>query len=257
MIAVTPTRWRKWLLLLAAAFVVTLLCRLPLAWALAVLPTGVHCEQATGTVWQGHCAVLQLNSPAAANSPLSGATLSWRWLPWRLLRLRLAAEVQLQVAGNSIEALLQRSWGGWELLDCNAQGPLDHRLLPMAPVGWSGQWQLSQGRLRWQSGRLTALDGTLLASDLRSAPPQSLPYGSYRLQMPRVAPGAPLRGELVDLAGPLGVAAVLQISPELAWQLDGTVITRPTAPETLALQLQMLGSADSQGRRSFSVAGQL
>lgn len=244
-------------LLLAVAFVVTLLYRWPLAWALAALPAGVQCEQASGSIWQGHCAALRLNSSTGSASALAGAAISWRWLPLRLLRLRLAAQVQLQTAGSSIEALVQRSWGGWELLECNGQGPLDPRLLPMAPVGWSGQWQVVQGRMRWQAGQLTALDGTLLASDLRSAAPQSLPYGSYRLQLPRAAPGAPLRGELVDLDGPLGVAAVLQISPTLAWQLDGTVLTRATAPETLALQLQMLGNADAQGRRSFSIAGQL
>ena len=111
--------------------------------------------------------------------------------------------------------------------------------------------------MRWQDGQLAALDGVVLASDLRSGAPQSLPYGSYRLQLAPAAPGAPMVGQLVDLGGPLGVNAQWQISPALAWQLEGTVVTRPAAAETLALQLQMLGNADPQGRRQFSVAGQL
>jgi len=130
-------------------------------------------------------------------------------------------------------------------------------LLPLAPVGWSGQLQITAGRMRWHGGQLAALDGTVLASELRSAPPQSLPYGSYRLQLAPAAQGAPIIGQLVDVDGPLGVSAQWQISPTLAWQLEGTVITRATAAETLALQLQMLGNADAQGRRQFSMAGQL
>jgi hypothetical protein len=250
-------RWRVWLVLLTVAFCLTVLTRLPLSWLSPLLPANVRCEQPTGSLWQGGCGAVRLTTATGANSPLSDATVAWRWLPLRLLRLRLALSVQLQVAGTTAEALLQRGWGRWEVLELNARGPLDHRLLPLAPVGWSGRLQIDHGRLRWQDGQLTALDGVVMASELRSAPPQSLPYGSYRLQLAPAAQGAPIIGQLVDVDGPLGVSAQWQISPTLAWQLEGTVITRATAAETLALQLQMLGNADAQGRRQFSMAGQL
>ena len=252
-----PARWRVWLVLVTAAFCLTVAARLPLAWAAPLLPANLRCEQPNGSLWQGGCGALTLTSGTGANSPLSAATVSWRWLPLRLLRLRLALSVQLQVAGTTAEAIIQRGWGRWEVLELNARGPLDHRLLPLAPVGWSGQLQVSNARLRWQGGQLTALDGLVVARDLRSAPPQTLPYGSYRLQLESATPTGPISGQLTDLEGPLGVAAQWQISPSLAWQLEGTVITRPTATETLALQLQMLGNPDPQGRRQFSVAGQL
>lgn len=250
-------RWRVWLVLLTAAFCLTMLARLPLSWVSPLLPANVRCGQPTGSLWAGGCGAVTLTTGTGANSPLSAATVTWRWLPSRLLRLRLALSVQLQVAGTTAEALLQRGWGRWEVLELNARGPLDHRLLPLVPVGWSGRIQIDHGRLRWQDGQLTALDGLVMASELRSAPPQSLPYGSYRLQLAPAAQGAPIIGQLVDVDGPLGVSAQWQISPTLAWQLEGTVITRATAAETLALQLQMLGNADAQGRRQFSMAGQL
>ena len=252
-----PVRWRVWWVLLTAAFCLTVLARLPLSWLTPLLPAGVHCEQVAGSLWQGGCGALTLTSGTGASSPLSGAALTWHWLPQRLLRLRLALSLQVQVAGTTAEAIIQRGWGRWEVLELNARGPLDHRLLPLAPVGWSGQLQITAGRMRWQDGQLAALDGVVLASDLRSGAPQSLPYGSYRLQLAPAAQGGPMVGQLVDLGGPLGVNAQWQISPALAWQLEGTVVTRPAATETLALQLQMLGNADPQGRRQFSVAGQL
>lgn len=250
-------QWRVWLVLLTAAFCLTVLARLPLSWLTPLLPAGVHCEQATGSLWQGGCGALTLASGPAASGPLSGAAVTWRWLPRPLLRLRLALAVQLQVAGTTAEAIVQRGWGQWEVLQLNARGPLDRRLLPLAPAGWSGQLQITAGRLGWQDGRLMALEGVVQATGLRSGAPQSLPYGSYRLQLAPAAQGAPMVGQLVDLDGPLGVSAQWQISPSLAWQLEGTVITRATAAETLALQLQMLGNADPQGRRQFSIAGQL
>ena len=65
-------------------------------------------------------------------------------------------------------------------------------------------------------------------------------------------------GQLRDLSGPLAVRGQLRLQPSGAFEINGTVATRPNAGNEIDQALQVfLGPADTQGQRPFSMAGTL
>jgi hypothetical protein len=236
------------------AFAVVLLLRLPLGWAIPLLPTRIQCDGPAGTVWNGRCA--SLSSRVGGNAVLLGE-VSWQLRPWQLFRGSLALDLALSRGPVHANALVQWSLNRLEVLELAARGPLDPALVPGFPATWRGELQVSGARLRLEKGLLTALEGTARASQLASLGPVPAAYGSYQLQFPRAAGGGLSVGQIHDEGGPLQVQATLRVTPALDWQLDGLVAARATSDPALARQIQYLGSPDAQGLRPFSLAGSL
>jgi len=236
------------------AFSVVFLTRLPLRWALPLLPKSVHCDGPTGTLWNGQCA--SLSSRTGATAFLVGE-LGWQLRPWQLLRGRIALDVGLSRGPLRANAQLQWGINRLEVLGLSAHGPLDPALLPGFPATWRGELQISGGRLRLDKGRLTVLEGNARASNLGGMGPVPTTYGSYQLQFPRSTGETPGIGQIRDEGGPLQVQATLRVTPAREWQLDGLVAARATSDPALARQIQYLGSPDAQGLRPFSLAGSL
>ena len=241
-------------LLAIGAFAVVLLLRLPLGWALPLLPTGIQCDGPTGSLWNGRCA--SLSSQVGGNPFLLGE-VSWQVRPWQLLRGSLALDIALSRGPVQANALVQWGLNRLEVLELTARGPLDPALVPGFPATWRGELQVSGARLRLEKGRLTALEGTARASQLASVGPLPVAYGNYQLQFPRATGDSLSVGQIRDEGGPLQVQATLRVTPALDWQLDGLVAARATSDPGLARHIQYLGSPDAQGLRPFSLAGSL
>jgi hypothetical protein len=239
-------------LLFAVSFLLALLFHLPLRWALRLLPRAAQCQGPEGSLWSGRCATLAWS---AANGTLPIGDVSWSMRPARLLRTRLAFDVHIQRGIAQASVLAQFGFGRVELLDLDARGPLDPSLVKGFPPGWSGELEVTGARVRLEHGKLSALDGTMVARNLVSQSPRSTTWGSYQLHFPKRQGGALAPGELKDLDGPLRLQATLRLSPDFSWQLDGGAAARPGADPSLAQQIQYLGAPDAQGLRPFSLAG--
>ena len=246
------TLTRRWLALAALVFVVVLLLRPPLRLVLSALPAYVHCEQASGTLWQGQCGEAWLQRAGLPQQ--IKVQLSWQLLPARLLRGSLAAQLQLSRGGSVVAALLQRRLGSVELLSLNGTVLLEDQLLPGVPAGWHGTATVQDLRARWQGTALTALEGRIRLAQLRSVVAQPVEYGSMVVTWPRTTGGALLPATVVDEGGPLALQATLALQASGAWQLQGTVAARPPVAAALASQLQLLGSAAANGPQQFSIA---
>jgi hypothetical protein len=245
------TRRTLWIGALALfAFALFLLARFPAAWAMGALPAGLSCDAVDGTLWNGTCTGLMLQ-----HRELIG-DLAWQLRPARLLAGRLGAHVELTQVGDFANGDVEMSISGQVFArDVHASVHLSSALLPQLPDGLKGAARADLARVALRNGRLTDLAGRIEAHDLaQTGGTTTTELGSYALAFTGAASGGALVGELHDLGGPLALSGTLRMTPEPGFVVDGKVAARPTAAANLVRQLQMLGPADAQGRRSFSVA---
>jgi hypothetical protein len=244
-----PRTSRSVIALAALALVATVLVRLPARWGMALAPGGASCEQPSGSVWNGGCKGLHV-----AGMALESAT--WQLHPLQLLRFRLGLDLQVDDARVAGQARLDLSPGGHvEAHDLKAHLPIDPGFLPLFPRGWGGEFVLALDELQVVNGHPAGLRGVLHARGLRRfAPPMDFGDYALRFDQPADANGRQV-GQLADEGGPLSLAGQLQLGSDGQYELNGLVAARPEANAELAHDLEILGPADAQGRRPFSLAG--
>ena len=242
---------RRLLIGLGLLFALTVLVRFPARWALALAPADWHCDQPAGSLWHGGCARVQMGEFALG-------PVSWSLHPLSLLLARIDLDLHSMDERAQGHARVQfRSRHFVRLLDIRAQVALDAGLMPLFPNDWDGSLLLGLDTLDIAEGRLERVHGTINATSLAQRSP-SMPIGSYELRFdaPPQADGT-ISGALSDRGGPLAVSGTLQVRKGGQYELAGNVTTRPEASADLSKAVQFLGAADAQGRRSFSLAGNL
>jgi len=244
------TRRTLWLGALALlAFALILVARFPAAWALGLLPAGLSCDAADGTVWNGTCAGLMLH-----HQQLIG-DLAWQLHPLRLFAGRLAAHVELTQGADFAHADVELAPGGhFTAGDVAARVHLNAALVPQLPRGLTGAARADFARVEVKDGRVTDLVGRIEAHDLFQSGNVTTELGNYALSFNGPGAAGALIGELTDLGGPLAVQGTVRMTPEPGFVMDGMVAPRASAAANIVQQLQMLGAPDAQGRRSFSIA---
>jgi Type II secretion system (T2SS), protein N len=239
-----------WIGLLAGlAFACILIARFPAAWAQGALPPWLSCDDVAGTVWNGSCTGFSLRHQQIIGD------LLWQLHPLRLLALQLAAHVQLTRATAFADGDLE--WGPGKRLqgrNVHASFDLNPPLVAALPANLTGNVRADLAYIEMKANRLVDLRGRIEVHDLIQNEGASTPLGSYSLVFAGRASGGELVGELHDLGGPLALDGTLRMTPEPGIVLDGKVAARAAAAPELARQLQILGSPDAQGRRSFSIA---
>jgi hypothetical protein len=251
--AISRRRSLLWVGLAVAGFLVVLLLRPPARVVVWFLPAQVHCEQIAGTLWQGRCG--QAWVQRAALPEQIKVQLSWQLLPARLLRGRLAVQINVSRGASAVQAVVQRSASALEVLSIRGTLLLEDQLLPGVPAGWHGTASADDLRFKVQGVALQALEGRVLLRNVSSVVPTSVGYGNYSITWPRANGGALQPARIVDEGGPLAMQAQLLLEPSGGWQLQGTVALRSAPSPVLAGQLQLLGPADAAGLRQFSIAG--
>lgn len=241
---------KRLLLLGLGAFLLVLVLVLPARWVAPLLPDFVHCAGWQGSVWNGQCNNLEL---AAQPQPVKLDQLHWKLSRLSLLRLALAAQVELSAPAGTAQGSVQRSIGGaLALRDVAVRARVDRQMLGVLPAGWSGQLETRALALRMDGRELQELGGGILLRDVTDARGQGL--GSYRLIFP-AGSAAPFTGALQDDGGPLEVRAQLVVQADRSWTLDGTVLPRDAAARAFDKALQVLGPKDASGRYRLSVSG--
>ncbi|MEY4761392.1 MAG: Type secretion system protein [Pseudomonadota bacterium] len=242
-------RGAAYVLLFLVVFMLAVAARLPLRWALPLLPKSVRCERPEGSLWSGACHGLTLPTPG-----LSVAEFEWDLRPASLLHLKPSADIRAAQEDSSLTGVAE--WAAGRLEFRGLQGRV--RLGPGMPPplsGWSGQVALHAVRVRIGSGRLDRLDGRFEAHDLRS--PQGTDWGAFSLEFAPVGlPGTVAPGRLASIGGPIRAVGLVQLKPaERSWQLELKVALRPGAAPDLERMLSALGPPDAEGLRPLSVAG--
>jgi len=235
------------IVLVVAIFLITVLVRMPAGVLSALLPRELHCQEPTGTVWQGACAELR-------SGQLTLADLHWRLHPLALLRAQLRLELQsgdAHAAGHGTVTLHLN--GDLEIESLSALLPLRGGFTPL-PADWDGGLELAIAHASLASHHLASIEGTLTARQLRSEHPAA-DLGSFELRFPPATAGAASIGALRDIGGPLALQGVVQLAQGGAYEINGTVAARQASDGELQQLLQLLGPADAQGRHEFSLSG--
>jgi hypothetical protein len=232
-----------------AVFLLTLFIRLPAAALLPLLPAGIVCTAAAGTIWSGSCAQLQ-------RAAISISDVSWSLHPLALLRLHLAARVRAddpQLRGSAELDLARDGTLAVQALQASSALP---GLWGPLPAGASGAVAIAIEQLQLASGHLLTAQGHIEVQQLAIANP-ALQLGNYELLLMPGSAGTAVLGELHDLGGALMVEGQLRLLRSGAYEISGSLAPRAGAATGLQQALQLLGPPDPNGRRSFSVAGDL
>jgi hypothetical protein len=229
-------------------FLVTVLARLPARVVTALLPATIVCDQPEGTVWHGGCGRVQSGAFALDD-------LAWTVHPLGLLGLRLSADVSSSDPRLNGRAHLELERGGTVAVQAlEAQLPLQGGL-SVFPPGFQGTIELDVASLRLDHGALSELVGAARALQLRNDSLGEL--GNFELRFAPAGPDGPIVGELRDLSGPLSLQGQVALTRQFGYQVSGSLLARAAASSELTQTLQLLGAPDSEGRRSFTLAGSL
>jgi general secretion pathway protein N len=235
------------IVLVVVIFLITLLVRLPASVLAALLPRELHCQEPSGTVWQGACAEIHAGQ-------ITLSDLHWRLQPLALLRAQLRLELQssdAHAAGRGTLTLHPN--GDLDIESLTAWLPLRGGITAL-PADWDGGLELAIAHASVAGHRLASIEGTVTARQLRSEHPAA-DLGSFELRFPPAIAGAESIGALRDIGGPLALQGVVQLAPGGAYELNGTVAARETSNGELQQLLQLLGPPDAQGRHEFSLSG--
>jgi hypothetical protein len=253
------TRTHGWLLALGlAALLVFVVTTLPASLIAGRLERyGVSAVAYSGTVWSG----------AATGIAWRGAKLGdlrWSIAPLALLTGHLGAHLQLaRTDGSGQSDVAVAISGTVDLNGTRLDLPVEvMSTLPLGlPKGWRGRVRADLPELRVVKGWPTIVHGTIDMDGLIAPPPRNASIGSYHavLPDPKSQPGAAaaISARVTDKEGPFSVDALLTLSPDRSFLLDGTLAPRGDTPPALVRSLQLLGPADAAGRRPFSVSGTL
>lgn len=216
-------------------------------------PYGVTAAGTAGSAWKGRAQMLQVQG-------INLGAVEWNLHALALLTLKLQADVKVtRPEGFAAAEISLRSSESVTFQDLTASVPLA-TLAGIAPAGWRGTVNMKFAELVLIEGWPSSASGTAEILDVSSPNPNAPLTGSYKLTFPAVGVDAAegvLVADLVDLGGPLQIQGELELRPDRSYLLAGHVAARPDAPSNLANQLQILGPADAEGRRPFSLEGTL
>lgn len=216
---------------------------------------GVTAMAFTGSIWAG----------AAVGLAWRGAVLGdlrWRVAPLEVFRGRLGAHVTLTRPDGRIESDVAATLAGnLHLAGTRVDLPVEALgVLPVGlPKGWRGQLHADFAELELAKGWPAVVRGTIDMDGLVAPPPRNASIGSYHAVLPDpnspTSPGAGISARVTDKEGPFAVDGRLTLSPDRSFLLEGTLAPRGDTPPALRRSLELLGPADSEGRRQFGVSG--
>jgi hypothetical protein len=249
-----PSRsfWPFILLIFAAAALAVAVSALPASLIARFLPSAVHAEDFSGSVWHGSAGRITVNARDAG-------AIEWHVHPAALLRLRVAADLHWVKGSFVIDGTADLDRHGVTASNLQGGGPIeDLRDLGLGQ-GWRGTAKIQieelKAALSASATSIQAAVGEITLSDLIL--PQvaaGADLGGYALKFadPAIAPGNDATAQLSDTGGPLSVEAAIRFSgTDRSCVLSGTVKERSDAPPALRSQLDNLTrmhARDAQGR---------
>ena len=210
-------------------------------------PGKFEVREASGTAWRG-AAKIVVNTPSG---PVPVDSMTWRWLPSRLLGARLAFDISAASPGITVHAIGARSFGGWEArdLDASAKAPKLAVLLP-----WIATWR-PEGDITVTSPRLDTdgvevrgtarvewRDAAVAISDVR-------PLGTYRAEIE--AEGHAGNLAVSTMKGPLRITGKGTLTPPTRLAFSGEARADAESGRALESLLNLLGPARADGARAL------
>ena len=242
---------RRVLILGIAAFLLALLVVLPARWVGGLLPSSAQCAEWSGTIWRGQCGQLTVQVPG--QTPVTLESAGWKLHPLTLLRGRLMADVTIVDARGDATGRIEVTRDELLILrGVSAHAQLDPQFPGGLPAGWRGRMEMQGLDLDWQANTLRRLQGEFSFVDLRDERGHDI--GSFHASFPEAA-APPFKGQITDMGGPLELRAMLELTTERNWSLNGTIAVRGGDDTGFRRYLEALGAPDASGRYPLSATG--
>jgi general secretion pathway protein N len=234
----------------AATFILGMMLTFPARIAYSwFAPPDLRLSGISGTIWRG-----QAIEGTAAGIYLRD--LKWKFLPWSLLRGRLAFAVDSDTALGSAQGDVGIGAGGAiNINNLDSSFSLDAFRDLFQLQGFEGLLQVHFESLVLADGVPTEARGSIRLSNLMARQISPLVIGDYQADFTSGDDG--IVGSVEDLSGVLDVAGTITVRSDRSYSFVGKVAALPEAPPGLTNQLRFLGSPDERGNREFRIEGHL
>lgn len=212
-------------------------------------PPDVHLSGISGSVWNG-------SAVEGLAAGIYVQDLTWRVKPASILSGQLEFATSSKPAAGTLTADVAISLdSSLTLSTVSGRIPLDliHPAFQQNRI--SGDVNLSFAKVVIKNGLPVDINGNVTVSNFFAPELSSSPLGDYIAVVSNSEAG--IKATIDDTSGVLDVSATVTLSPDNNYQVLGEVAARPDAPPSIAQQLQMLGSPDARGFRSFRFEGSL
>ncbi len=204
----------------------------------------------SGTAWSGQAKVLQIDGNNLER-------VRWQLKPWSVLLGQLKLDFKLDGANAAGQTQIGlRPDGGIELSDVDMR--LDAAQLSALfnmPVDLAGQFDLQLESAELMGQTLQSAQGTVrwLRATVTSPVLQSL--GEYVAQLSTADEG--IKALVKDEGGPLQLDGTALLTPEGAYNFNGSVSVRDTQEQLLVQGVRALGRPGKDGRVPLRYSGRL
>jgi hypothetical protein len=180
--------------------------------------------------------------------------VTWELHAARLLAGKVAGHVTIARPGSgNAETSFETGFTGSRvtLSDLKADFQPDPAMLRVLQSNMHGAVHLDLKHVQLEKDALLDLQGHIEARDLSQTGGTPGSLGSYAVDFP--GGSRPPKGKLRDLGGPMAVEGEVTLTGPHSVEVSGLVAPRASADPSLVSQLRILGTADAQGRRPFSL----
>ena len=247
-----PTLIRPFIAIVILAVALVAVIALPASLVSHFLPSSIHADDFSGSLWHGSAGRITVNSRDAG-------ALEWRLHPASLLAATVSADLHWVKAGFVADASVDIDRHTVHARAVQGGGPIDDLSDLKLAADWHGAAHFDFSELTLSLGtdslELRSAVGELDTSGLSSAQvADGANLGGYALHLAdgAITPDTDATAELTDTGGPLELRATLHFSPkDHIGMLSGTLKDRPEAPPALRSQvdaLAQLHARDAKGR---------
>jgi len=212
-------------------------------------PPDMHLSGISGSIWNG----------SAAEGLAAGAyvqDISWQLKPASIFSGQLAFTTSSKPVSGTLTSDVAISLdGSLTLSNVSGRIPLDLIHPAFQQNNISGDVSLNFETVVMQNGVPVEIFGNVTVANFFVPELSSTRLGDYTAEVRKSEAG--ITATIDDTSGVLDVSATMTLSTDNNYQVLGDVAARPDAPPSIAQQLQLLGSADERGFRSFRFEGSL
>lgn len=218
-------------------------------WLKSQIALPVELFQLEGSLWAGQAAIAK-----AGRQQLTD--IQWCWRPLSLFLGRVEISVLGHYQQQPIEMAVGLSFDRTIVVsDVQAELTMTsvEPLINPAPLGLTGKLIVDVQRLRFDEGRLAAVEGKLEWQEGGIGAPLNTTLGSYQVDL--VNEGDSIHGALKDSSGPIQLEGVLVFERDGRYQLSATLAARDASRQDIKQALRMLGTPSPAGKVSLKRSG--
>ena len=241
-----------WISALIVLWLALVISRIPAQWGLWLAQAPLQMDGVTGTIWSGRAANVVL---PYQDLSYSLGKLQWRLKPWSLLTLNPCVELSSELQNQLLSGEACVGLGGSaKFSNVNVQLPAQAAELWL-PVNIRGDLSFHIDQLAMSNDRVDKLQGKGSWSNARYF--NSLDWinlGTIAFDFQQ-SPQGGVQAQVFDIEGPVQLKLLYEFTMQGTYQLNGDVILRPTAHESIAQMLSVVADELERGHYKIEWAG--